>query len=102
MTAAAVALPSLGELSPEVWADVRICEPTSAIPAASEARRSNLPPSSEMRAALVPKEDHLRGEAPAEGTMLEGVLDPLSISLQRTQCSSNARACWSLSVQVLE
>ncbi len=90
MTAAAAALPSSGELSPEVWADARACEPTSAIPAASEARRSSLPPSSEMRAALVPKEDHLRGEAPAEGTMLEGVLDPLSMSLQHTQCNSYA------------
>lgn len=61
------------------------------MPAASEARRSMAPPSSERR-PLLPKEDQRRGEAAAEGGMLDGVLDPLSNSLQRLQ-SINSGCC---------
>ena len=43
---------------------------------------------------LVPKEDHRRGEAPAEGAMLEGVLDPLSISLQCPTVLSLLHSDW--------
>lgn len=70
-----------GELVPDGFAGRWECSPASARPAASDARRSMPPPSSETR-PLLPKEDHLRGEAVAEGGMLDGVLDPLSSSLQ--------------------
>lgn len=51
--------------------------------------------SSKAGAGCWPKEDHLRGEAAAEGSMLEGVLDPLSASLQCPHPSfSMGRAGW--------
>lgn len=74
-------IPLSGELGPDGSVGGWECSPISASPAASDARRSMAPPSSETR-PLLPKEDHRRGEAVAEGGMLDGVLDPLSSSLQ--------------------
>ena len=74
-------IPVSGEVEPEASAGAWAWEPASSV-AASEARLSMAPPSSERRVARVPNEDQRRGEAAAEAAMLEGVLEPLSVSLQ--------------------
>lgn len=80
-------VPESGEQEPEEW-----CKAWLARLAASEGRRmwpaaARQWGSSRMQGGCCPKEDHLRGEAAAEGRVLEGVLDPLSASLPIPQTS---------------
>lgn len=81
-------IPGSGEQEPDDW-----CRAWPARLAASEGRRMWPEAvmhcgSSRMQDGCCPKEDHLRGEAAAEGNVLEGVLDPLSASLPETMYKS--------------
>ena len=90
--------PASGEEVPEA-----LCRAWPARLAASEGRR-RWPRvmqlgSSRMQGGCCPKEDQRRGEAAADGCMLEGVLDPLSASLHgysswpALSCSGQVKAC---------